>query len=286
MRRGRGVPLALLAAALAGGCARQGPRAASRASVIALVAGRPVELATFDAYAKSAADDELKNLSPRVASSLLDQFLEEILLERAVEDAVPKILGSTPAERRRELIARRARLDDVTDADLRTEYDAHPERYLKPEGIRVSQLFFTSREKADAAVKRLALGAAWSEVSREMSAAPNAATGGSLGLLTRSDLPRDFERVLWGLKAGATTPVLVATHGFHVFRVEERFEGRVITFTEAQPALRLAVAQERSDRAAGEILKEARERYPLGVVEDHLPFPYVGASPRFVETGR
>lgn len=269
-------------AAAAAGCARSGARAAARASVIALAGDRPVELAAFAEYAKDAAGDEMKNLSPRVASSLLDQYLEEILIERAVEDVVPKALGATPAERRRDLIARRARLEEVGDSDLRKEYDAHPDRYLRPEGIRLSQLFFTDRGKADAAVKRLAQGSTWEDVSREMSQAPNAATGGSLGLLTKTDVPRDFERALWGLKAGAMTRVLAATHGFHVFRVEERFDGKPISFAEAVPALRLAVAEERSAQGAEEILKEARVRYPLAVLEDHLPFPYVGSSPKVV----
>ena len=264
------------------GCARHGGRASGRASVIALAGDRAVELAAFAAYAQGAAGDELKNLSPRVASSLLDQYLEEILIDRAVEDAVPKALGDTPAERRRDLIARRARLEDVGDSDLRKEYDAHPDRYLRPDGIRVSQLFFTDRARADAAVKRLAQGSNWEDVSREMSQAPNAATGGSLGLLTKTDVPRDFERALWGLKAGAMTPVLAATHGFHVFRVEERFDGKPISFAEAVPALRLAVAEERSAQGAEEILGEARIRYPLSVLEDHLPFPYVGSSPKVV----
>jgi parvulin-like peptidyl-prolyl isomerase len=267
-------------AAAAAGCARPGVRAAARASVIALAGNRPVELAAFATYAQDAAGDELRNLSPRVASSLLDQYLEEILIERAVEDAVPKALGATPAERRRDLIARRARLEEVGDSDLRKEYDAHPDRYLRPEGIRVSQLFFTDRGKADAAVKRLAQGSTWEDVSREMSRAPNAATGGSLGLLTKTDVPRDFERALWGLKPGAMTPVLTATHGFHVFRVEERFNGKPISLAEAVPALRLAVAEERSAQGAEEILREARVRYPLAVLEDHLPFPYVGSSPK------
>lgn len=280
----RRIALLLLCGLAAGpGCARRGPRAASRPSVVALVGERPVDSRDFEAYVKSATGDEAKNVSPRVASSLLDQYLEELLVERAVEDGGPSPKNATPAERRRDLIAKRARLEALGEADFRAEYAAHPDRYHRPAVVRVSQLLFRKREAAEAAMKKLKAGASWIDVSRELSLAPNAATGGSLGLLSQGDLPQEFARVLWKLPAGGTTGILEAPHGFHVFRVEERFDAKEITFEEALPALRLTVAEERSARAAENIVKDSRQRHPVFVIEEHLPFPYVGTTPRWVE---
>jgi hypothetical protein len=273
----------LCALVVVSGCARRGPHAAARASVVALVGEKPVEFADFSAYVKGAAGDEPKNVSPRVASSLLDQYLEELLIERAVEDEGLAATNTAPAERRRDLIAKRARLDVLGEADFRAEYAAHPERYRRPPVVRLSQLLFRKRETADAAMKKLKAGMAWIDVSRELSAAPNAAAGGSLGLLSEGDLPQDFARVVWNLPAGGTTGILEAPHGFHVFRVEERFEEKEITFEEALPGLRLALAEERSAKAAEDIVKDSRQRHPTFVVEEHLPFPYVGTTPRWVK---
>jgi parvulin-like peptidyl-prolyl isomerase len=247
------------------------------------VGERPVEFGDFAAYVKSATGDEPRNASPRVASSLLDQYLEELLVERAVEDNGPSPKNATPAERRRDLIAKRAGLEALGEAEFRAEYAAHPDRYRRPAVVRVSQLLFRKREVADTAMKNLKAGAAWIDVSRELSLAPNAATGGSLGLLSQGDLPEDFARVLWNLPAGGTTGILEAPHGFHVFRVEERFDAKEITFEEALPALRLTVAEDRSSRAAESIVRDSRQRHPVFVVEEHLPFPYVGATPRWTE---
>jgi parvulin-like peptidyl-prolyl isomerase len=123
-------------------------------------------------------------------------------------------------------------------------------------------------------------GAAWIDVSRGSSVAPNAASGGALGLLGQSDLPREFEKAIWGLPAGGTTGVLAAPHGFHVFRVEERFDARDITFEEARPGLRIALAEELSGKAVEDAIAEARQAFPVAVIEDHLPFPYVGTNSR------
>lgn len=262
-------------------CARRGPKAAARPSVVALVGDRPVSYTDYAAYVKAASREEPKEVSPRVASSLLDQYVDELLLARAVEDATPAPQGETPAERRRDLIARRARLSDLGEPDLRKEYDAHAERYRHSALVRVSQLLLPSKEKADEAVKRLRAGRPWNEVSRELSAAPNAATGGTLGLLAQGDLPREFEKVVWALPEGGVSAAVATPHGYHVFRLEAKLESRTIPFEEAAPALHLQLAEERSAAASAELIAEARKAHPPAVVEEHLPFPYVGSLPRF-----
>jgi hypothetical protein len=264
----------------AAGCHRRPANPAASPSVVALVGERPVAWEDVALYVRKATDEDPKNVSPRVASSLLDQYLEELLLERAVEDAAPPVKGDSAAERRRELIARSAGLDALGDDELRREYEARRARYRRPAVIRVSQLFFRNREAADGALRKLQAGMPWMEVSRTVSEAPNGASGGSLGLVARGDLPADFEKVLWNLPAGRTTAVIAAPHGFHVFRVEERFEERDVSFEEAKSALRLALAEEKSSKAAADLVAAARRRHPVSVIEEHLPFPYVGTNAR------
>jgi hypothetical protein len=281
MRRAATLVLALVL----GGCAQKtGPPAVSRPETVAMAGDRPVTLDAFMAWVKTATSEDPKNVSPRVLSSLLDQYLDEVLLARAVETAEPKIAGATPREKRRAFLARIAGLESLQEEDFRREYDAHPERYKKPALVRVSQLLFRAREDADAAVKRLAEGVSWGDVSRASSVAPNAASGGSLGLLGRADLPREFEKAVWSLSAGQKSAVLATPHGFHVFRVDERLDARDVTFEEALPGLRIVVAEDRSARAVGEAIAGAHRRFPVSVVEDHLPFPYVGANARSAES--
>jgi peptidyl-prolyl cis-trans isomerase C len=251
-----------------------------------MVGDRPVEYEAFAAYVRAAAHQEPKEAAPRLASSLLDQYLEEVLLERAVEDAVPKAEGATAAERRRDLINRKARLSNVPEAELRKEYEIHSDRFQRPPLVKVEQLLLPTKEKAEEARRLLEKETPWLEVSKRLSAAPNAASGGSLGWLSEGDLPREFSKAVWKLPAGGTTPPLPAPHGFHIFRVEERADARVIPFEEALPSLRLSLAEERSTGAVEALLVEAKTAHPVVVLEDHLPFPYVGSWPHPTEAGR
>ena len=265
---------------LLAGCSRDGRPSAPGPSVVATVGDRHVSLEEFFTSARNAAGEDPKNVSPRVLSSLLDQYLDEVLLERAVAAARPPVGGATPAERRRAYLSRRAGLDTLDESELRAEYAAHPDRYRHAALVRVSQLLLPTREAADAALKRLKDGTPWIDVSRGSSAAANAASGGALGLLGRADLPQEFEKAIWGLPAGGTSGVLQAPHGFHVFRVEERLDARDISFEEARPGLRIAVAERRSAQAVEDATAEARKTFPVVVLEDHLPFPYVGTNPK------
>lgn len=266
----------------AAACARKGPRAAERASVIAMIGDEPVEDEDFGNYVRAAAGAPLAEVSPQVASSLLDQYLDERLLQKAVESADPEPEGETAAERRREVLERTARLDAITDAELRVEYERQPERWEHPPLVKLSQMILPTREAAEAARRKVLAGADWTAVSRESSRAPNAGTGGGLGWISRTDLPREFEKAVWGLPAKGVSPVLPAGHGVHLFRVEERADGRVVPFEEARPALRLALAERRSTEALAGLLAAARERWKVEVLEEHLPFAYVGgARPAF-----
>ncbi len=274
-------PLLLAALLLVPGCARKGPRAAERASVIALIGDEPVEEEAFGDYVRAAAGAPLPQVSPQVASSLLDQYLEERLLQKAVDGADPKPEGETAAERRREVLARAARLDAISDAELQVEYDRQPERWRHPPLVKLAQMILPTPEAAEAARRRVLAGADWDAVSKEVSRAPNAANGGGLGWLSRTDLPREFEKAVWGLPPGGVSAALQAGHGVHLFRVEGRADGRVVPFDEARPALHLALAERRSSEALAAILAEARRRWPVSVIEEHLPFAYVGGAARF-----
>ncbi len=281
------VLVAAMAALLAaGGCDKGKSGSAQRGTVVALIGNRPVEWAEVAAYIRQAAGDDAKRVSPRVASSLLDQLLEEKLIERAVEEAVPKVDGPTVADRRRELIGRRARLSEIDKALLRKEWGARRAKGPGPPVVRVSQLIFRTRGQAEDGRQRLDRGEPWVEVSRSLSVAPNAATSGSLGFLAEADLPPKFQKAIWGLRPGAMTPVIPAPHGFHIFRVEERREAGQGTFEEEAPALRLALAEERSSAAVETILAEAKQAHPVSVLEEHVPFTYIGAFPKFPENRR
>lgn len=281
--RGLAILLTLAVSIAIPGCGKKGRLGSPGSSVVAVAGEREVEYDAFADYVRKAAREDARSVSPQVASSLLDQYIEEILLDLAAEQALGESKGTSPEERRRELINRRSKLGEITEDELRAEYQKHLDLYQKPEMMRLSQMILPDKEKAELARKRLGKGESWLDVSREMSQAPNKASGGALGFLSRKDLPRDFEKVIWTQKPGAVTAPVPSGSGFHIFKVEERLDGRTVSFEEARAALRLALAEQRASVALEAILKESLGKNPVAILEDHLPFPYVGRLPRRTE---
>jgi hypothetical protein len=220
-----------------------------------------VTLDEFFASARNAAGEDPKNVSPRVLSSLLDQYLEEILLDRAVAAARPPAPARSPRERRRAYLTRRAGLETLTDADLRKEFDAHPDRYKSARvRARLAAPLPDARGRRRRGEDASKEGADWGSRCRAPRASRRTRRPAARSAFSAaSDLPREFEKAIWGLPAGGTSGVLPAPHGFHVFRVEERLDARDITFEEARPA-----SASRSPRSSAR--KPSRTRSPRRAV--------------------
>lgn len=71
----------------------------------------------------------------------------------------------------------------------------------------------------------------FSDLAREFSACPSAATGGSLGQITKGQTVPEFETFLFNLEEGQLCPVPVPTdYGAHVVFLERKIPGRQMPF--------------------------------------------------------
>ena len=93
-----------------------------------------------------------------------------------------------------------------TDAQVDAYLAAHPD---SPPGerLRLRQLILPDSSTAQLARDRLRNGESFAALSRELSRAPNAASGGLIGWVERGQLPPEFEAVVFGLAPGAEVTV-------------------------------------------------------------------------------
>jgi len=92
----------------------------------------------------------------------------------------------------------------------------------------VRQLLLDTRETAAAARRRLDDGEDWTALSKQVSRAPNADSGGEIGWVRRGGLPETLEDAIFALAPGAVSQPVRGPSGFHIFQVlETRPEGGV-----------------------------------------------------------
>ena len=131
--------------------------------VIARVNERMLTLSDFKRYLDRNAGTELAQLTPEVASALLDQFIEEIVLSEhaashgvevpaeRIAEAVRTQAGTTVIEkrdemRREKLIANlTAEIPEPGDAEIRAYYQQHPGEFRSGEEVRVRQIRSATR---------------------------------------------------------------------------------------------------------------------------------------------
>ncbi|MCG6961787.1 MAG: peptidylprolyl isomerase [Acidobacteria bacterium] len=265
-----GAAVAMLAAA----CGQKEP-----ADVIAVVGHQRVKVETFQGYVEAVLGRSWESADSRLASRLLDQFLDQEVVAAAAGRKRPVRIPAAPEERS---AAVRALLNELCgpppeppEAEVESAIKKASE-VQRPARAHVRQILVESRDKALEAERRIAAGEDFVTVSREVSRAPNAEDGGELGTIAFGTLPEEFESVIFKLKPGQVSQPVKSPAGYHIFQLLER--------TPAGPPDRAEVTSEIKSRSAEQAgrrhLRQCIDRLAAEVgvqlVPGHLWFSYDG----------
>ena len=266
--------------------------------VIARVNERMLTLADFKRYLDRNAGTELAQLTPEVASALLDQYLEEVILSEyaashGVEVPTEKIAqqvrteaGATVIEkrdemRREKLIANlTAEVQDPSEADIQKYYQQHPGDFRSGEEVRVRQILVADEALAKEILEKLKKGEAFEDLSAQHSRAPNAKRGGEIGFVSRGEVPKMFEEEIFRLAPGQVSEIIQTDSSFHIFKVEERRAAGTLDVQAATPLIVSRLREEAIREKLAQLVASSRREMTIAVLTRRLPFRYSGALPR------
>jgi parvulin-like peptidyl-prolyl isomerase len=266
--------------------------------VVARVGERMVTLSDFKRYLDRNTGTELAQMGPEVASAMVDQYLEEVILSEyaaahGVEIPAEKIAaavrtdaGVTVIEKRDEM--RRQRLIGDTsesvappsDADIRAYYEQHPAEFKSGEEVHVKQILVHDENVATEIDEKLHAGGSFEALSGQYSLAPNAKKGGEIGYVSRGELPKMFEDEIFALKPGNVSGVIRTDSSFHIFKVEDRRPPGVIDLATASPVIRERLKDDAVRDRMAQLVGRARSELSIAVLTKRLPFKYTGGFPK------
>lgn len=266
--------------------------------VIVRVGERTLTLDDFKRYMERNAGTELAQVTPEVASAMLDQYVEEVVISEyaashgievpaeKIAAAVRSQAGATVVEKRdemrRALLVSRIASEVVqpTPEQSRAYYDQRQDEFRSDEEVRVRQILVRDRALAADIRRQVAAGASFEELSARHSTAPNAKRGGEIGFIARNDLPKLFADEIFRLQPGEISDVIETDSSFHLFKVEERRSAGVVDFQTALPVvverMREAAIRDRIAR----IVTSSRKEMQIDVLTRRLPFRYSGTLPQ------
>lgn len=246
---------------------------------LAKVGKSRLEIEPFQLYIGEASGEAWQGLSGRVASGLLDQYLDrQVVLEaarqrRLLNRAEPPQYG--PGEMRWLLGELCGPPPEPSPADVEDEVEHRLVETL-PAQAHVRQILVDSLEKAERARQRLAEGEDFVTVSREMSRAPNAMDGGELGVFFEGSLPEDVDVVVFSLDSGEISNPVQGHSGYHIFQVLEM----IPTGPPDRSGVELSVRTELTEQGAREHTRRCIDRLAsevgVEVVPTNLWFAYDG----------
>jgi peptidyl-prolyl cis-trans isomerase C len=289
------VALLLVGPALLTACKR---KPAIPPDVIARVNERMITLSDFKRYLDRNAGTDLAQLTPEVASAMLDQFTEEVVLSEyaaahGVEVPAEKIAAAVRSEagatviekrddmRREKLLANiAAEVQEPTNADVQAYYEQHQSDFRSGEEVRVRQILVHDEALANDIVKQLRGGASFDELSSQHSSAPNAKRGGEIGFVSRGELPKMFEEEIFKLKPGEVSDAIQTDSSFHIFRVDDRRAPGTLDAESAAPLIRVRMREDALRDRVAQLVARSRQQMQLDVLTRRLPFRYSGTLPK------
>jgi peptidyl-prolyl cis-trans isomerase C len=266
--------------------------------VILRVNERMVTIGDFKRYLERNTGTELAQMAPEVSSAMLDQYAEETILAEyaaahGIEIAADKIAeavrsdpGSTVIEkrdsmRRQKLVSNAmAAAGEPTEQAIRDFYVANQKQFQAGEQVHVRQILVHDEALAKKIVEQLRGGADFATMSAEHSLAANAKRGGDIGFVSRGELPRMFEDVVFALQPGQVSDVITTDQSFHVFQVDARRPPGQLDLLAATPVIRSRLREEALRQEIARTLAKARKEMQIAVLTKRLPFRYTGALPK------
>jgi parvulin-like peptidyl-prolyl isomerase len=168
---------------------------------------------------------------------------------------------------------------EATPTQVKAYYEAHKDKFTKPESVTLSEIFLsfagrdeaTVREKAKQLVAQARGGADFTKLVIDNSDTQNVAqTKGSVGTFNVKELTDSIAKAISGLKAGGVTEPVEDEVGIHIIRVDERSAAS----SESQfdeNAVRLAMLNEKAGDAQKKYLAKLREDAYIKINDTYRP---------------
>ncbi|MDP3804081.1 MAG: peptidylprolyl isomerase, partial [Candidatus Omnitrophota bacterium] len=144
----------------------------------------------------------------------------------------------------------------ITPVEISDYYYTHKDDFVQPEQLKLSNILIRPEEdeSADKAydlavdiLKRLREGGDFATLAKEYSEGPNASEGGSMGYVKKGDLMPEIEKAVFNMNQGEVSDILQTSLGYHIFKVDEKSERKIIPLSEVRRDIEDAVFRQKAN---------------------------------------
>ena len=122
-----------------------------------------------------------------------------------------------------------------------------------------------AKKKLEAIEKRIRAGESFEALAREFSEDARAKDDGLVGWVKRGEMLPAIDENLFGLKAGAISPLLETSAGYHLFKIEEKNLSQVPPLEEVRERIRDKIFREKAEKRFKEWMNQLKTRAYISV---------------------
>jgi len=231
--------------------------------VVAEVEGKSIHLSevgdAIRALPARGGNNPFEVLFPAVRQRLIERGALVQQAQREGLDKDPEVRRAMQAAMDRVLenaVLRHDGAADVTEQALRRRYDETVAGKPGPTEVHARVIVLPSEQEAQEVIDKLAKGADFATLARQISTDASRGSGGDLGFIRRDTVNAEAAAVLFALSPGEVTAYPVRTAaGWCVLKVEARRNMPTPTYADATTALREELLREDVKRVVRETLR-------------------------------
>jgi len=160
---------------------------------------------------------------------------------------------------------------DVSEKDVQTFYDEHPEAFTRPERVHARHILLQkkpdsspediakNRELLTSIRSRVEHGEDFGNLAKEHSDCPSSSQNGDLGFFGRGEMVQEFEDAAFALEPGAVSEIVETQFGLHLIQLVEKQPESIVPLAEIKDRLTLFLKQEKGKEAAADHLSELKK---------------------------
>lgn len=202
-------------------------------------------------------------------ASVKEMMRKKILIQEFLETKIPKEVP-------------------VTDEQVAEFYKKNEDKFKEPEMVTAQHIVVLVPKEASPAEKaakekiikdaraKIAKGASFDEVAKQVSEDPSKADGGKLPPFARGDMMPQFEKVAFESKIDALSPVFLTDYGYHILKVNKKTPARDIPLDEIKDKIKIKLTEEEKAKAAQAYVENLRKEANVKIL---LPTPEAPKNP-------
>jgi peptidyl-prolyl cis-trans isomerase C len=128
---------------------------------------------------------------------------------------------------------------EIGNQEMQRYYRRHSDEYKADDEYHVLEILLEDRERAEEIREQLNFGdvRTFKSIAGSYSLGLTAQAGGDLGTFKSGQLPENFEKVIFQLKAGEISTIFHSPEGYHIFMMEEWIPRHAQKFHEVQEVI-------------------------------------------------